>query len=72
MIFFFLTIPIIFQGFHGGSDGKESACNVADLGSIPVLGRFPWRKEGLPTPIFCPGEYFKFVGKTLILSPIIA
>ena len=25
----------------GGSDGKESACNVGDLGSIPGLGRSP-------------------------------
>ena len=29
------------MGFNGGSDGKESACNAGDLGSIPVLGRFP-------------------------------
>jgi len=28
-------------GFLGGSDGKESACNVGDLGSIPGLGRSP-------------------------------
>ena len=27
--------------FLGGSDGKESACNVGDPGSIPVLGRYP-------------------------------
>ena len=27
------------MGFPGGSDGKESACNAGDLGSIPVLGR---------------------------------
>ena len=26
---------------HGGSDDKESACNVGDLGSIPGLGRSP-------------------------------
>ena len=26
-------------GFPGGSDGKESACNEGDLGSIPELGR---------------------------------
>ena len=26
-------------GFPGGSAGKESACNVGDLGSIPGLGR---------------------------------
>ena len=25
--------------FPDGSDGKESACNVEDLGSIPGLGR---------------------------------
>ena len=25
------------QGFPGGSHGKESACNVGDLGSIPGL-----------------------------------
>ena len=23
-------------GFSGGSDGKESACNAGDLGSVPV------------------------------------
>ena len=28
----------VFLGFPGGSDGKESACNVGYLGSIPVLG----------------------------------
>ena len=28
-------------GFPGGSDGKESACNAGDLGSIPDLGRSP-------------------------------
>ena len=26
-------------GFPGGSDGKESACNTGDLGSIPGWGR---------------------------------
>ena len=24
-----------FKGFPGGSDGKESACNAGDPGSIP-------------------------------------
>ena len=27
--------------FPGGSDGKESACNVGDPDLIPELGRFP-------------------------------
>ena len=29
------------KGFPGGSDGKESACNAGDLGSIPGSGRSP-------------------------------
>ena len=29
------------KGFPGDSDGKESACNSGDLGSIPGLGRSP-------------------------------
>ena len=29
----------VYMGFPGGSDGKESACSVGDLGSIPELGR---------------------------------
>ena len=35
-------------GFAGGSDGKESACNVEELGSIPGLGRFPRKGNGYP------------------------
>ena len=29
------------MGFPSGSDGKESVCNVGNLGSIPGLGRSP-------------------------------
>ena len=36
---------------------KKSACNEGELGSIPGLGRFPWRREKLPTPVFWPGEF---------------
>ena len=43
-------------GFPSGSDGKESACNSGDRGSIPGLGRPPWTREWLPTPIFLLGE----------------
>ena len=42
--------------FPGGSDGKESACNSGGLSSIPGLGRFPWRREWQPTPVFLPEE----------------
>ena len=47
----------ITYGFPGGSAGKESAWNAGDLGSIPGLGRFPWRREMLPTPVFWSGEF---------------
>ena len=30
---------------------------VRDTGLIPGLGRFPWRKEWPPTPVFLPGEF---------------
>ena len=36
------------EGFPGGSDGKESACNVGDLGLIPRLGRHPGGGYGNP------------------------
>ena len=32
----------------GCSDGKESACNVGDLSSIPRLGRSPGKGKGYP------------------------
>ena len=34
--------------FPGGSDGKASAYNVGDLGSIPGLGRAPREGNGNP------------------------
>ena len=37
-----------FLGFPGGSDGKESAYNVGDLGSIPGLERSPREGKGYP------------------------
>ena len=37
-----------FYGFPGGSDGKESACSVGDLGLIPGLGRSPGGGHGNP------------------------
>ena len=33
--------------FPGGSDGKESACNARDLGSIPGWGRAPGEGIGM-------------------------
>ena len=36
------------MGFPCGLAGKESACNVGDLSSIPGLGRSPGEGKGNP------------------------
>ena len=41
------------EGFPGVSDGKESACNVGGLGSIPGLGRSPGGGHGNPLQYSC-------------------
>ena len=48
IISFFLWLSNI-----GGTAGKESACNMGDLGSIPRLGRCPG--EGKGYPVQCSG-----------------
>ena len=42
------TTSPIFLGFPHGSAGKESACNVGDLGLIPCLGRSSGEGKGYP------------------------
>ena len=34
--------------FTGGSDGKESACNMGDLRLVSGLGRSPGEGKGYP------------------------
>ena len=48
------------MGFPCGSDGRESACNVGDLGLIPELGRshgegedYPFQYSGLENSVDC-------------------
>ena len=38
----------VFLDFPCGSGGKESTCNVGDLGLIPVLRRSPGEGKGYP------------------------
>ena len=40
-------MPFFWQGI-GGSGGKEAACNVEDLGSIPGLRKSPGEEIGYP------------------------
>ena len=41
------------MGFPGDSNGKESACNPGDLGSIPGSGRSPGEGNGNPFQYSC-------------------
>ena len=36
------------MGFPGGSEGKASACNAGDPGTIPGSGRSPGEENGNP------------------------
>ena len=40
------------MGFPHSSVGKESACNAGDPQFDPWFGKFPWRRDRLPTPVF--------------------
>ena len=40
----------------GGSDGKASTCHCRRPGFDPWVGKIPWIREWLPTPVFLPRE----------------
>ena len=54
---FYLKILVfliyIYVGFPGGSDGKASACNAEDPGSIPGSGRIPGEGNGYQLQYYC-------------------
>ena len=39
----------VIEGFPGGSNGKESACNAGDMDSIPGSGREDPLEKGMAT-----------------------
>jgi len=41
-------VVVVEQGFPGGSDGEECACNADDLGLIPGMERSPGGAHGNP------------------------
>ena len=43
-----LFLSFLYRSFSCGSAGKESACNVRDLGSIPGFGRSSEEGKGYP------------------------
>ena len=50
----FLVKNLSQSDLPGCSDGKESACNAGDMGSVPGSGRWEW----LPIPVLLPGEFY--------------
>ena len=63
----------VFLGFPGGSDGKESACNAGDLGSVPGLVTFPGAEQQYsclenPHGQRCLEGYSRWGGKELHMT----
>ena len=57
LTFFFFNWDILaLQGFPGGSDSKESACNAGHPDSVPGLGRYPGEGNGHPLQYSCLGN----------------
>ena len=50
---FLLTVFVCFTGFPSGLDGKESACNEEDLGSVPGSETSPGEGNGYPLWYSC-------------------
>ena len=48
-----VELEVILRGFPGSLDGKASAYNVGDLGSIPGLGRSPGEGNSNPLQYSC-------------------
>ena len=53
MSLLFNMLSRLVHSFPGGSEGKVSACNAGDPGSIPGLGRSPGEKKGNPLQYSC-------------------
>ena len=52
-MFFDDSYEVQVLGFPGGSDSKESTCNLGDLGSISGSGRFLGKGNGYPLQYSC-------------------
>ena len=50
---FYLFKYVKYDGFPGGSDGKESACSEGEPGMIPGSGRSPGEGSGYPLQYPC-------------------
>ena len=59
-----LIVPPLLEGLPGGSAGKEYTCagihECRRPGFSPWVGKTPWRRERLFTPVLWPGEFHGF------------
>ena len=47
------------RGLPRWHNGKESTCQCRRLGFYRWVGKIPWRRERLPTPVFWPREFHR-------------
>ena len=52
MLLCFSTMSVELRWLHA----KESACQCRRCRLDPWVGKIPWRRKWLPTPVFLPGE----------------
>ena len=63
----FSLSPTLYQGFSGGSDSKESACNAGDPGLMTGSGKSPG--EGMATHSSIPAGEFHGQRSMVCYSP---
>ena len=50
MFFNYITPPLVVPST------RNPPANAGDLGSIPGVGKIPWRRKWQPTPVSLPGQ----------------
>ena len=63
-------MPASLESFPGGSDGKESAWNMGDLGFDPWVGKISWRRKWQPTLVFFPQDLITLVSSLVQEHPV--
>ena len=44
------------------AQGQRICLPIRKLGFDPWIGKIPWRRERLPTPVFWPGDFHGLYG----------
>ena len=52
-----MLLTTVFLGFPCDSAGKKMCLQCRRPGFDPWVGKIPWRREWIPTPVFSPGEF---------------